>query len=129
MNNDLVDIGLIGDAVAVAAICQEVGSGGALLVCNGCRNIEALIAGHRYARRGGFRLAPAHVNTGDQAPGHHPELDLPVSVPVRIPAMAILSEHSAPGLETDRARATSNSVNCFRRRATKSGAGHRQTVE
>jgi hypothetical protein len=45
MNNDLVDVGLIGDAVVVAAICREVGSGGALLVCNGCRNIEALIAG------------------------------------------------------------------------------------
>jgi hypothetical protein len=45
MNNDVVDVGLIGDAVSVAAICQEVGSCGALLVCNGCRNIEALIAG------------------------------------------------------------------------------------
>jgi hypothetical protein len=45
MKDDLVDVGLIGDAVAVAAICQEVGAGGALLVCNDCRNIEALIAG------------------------------------------------------------------------------------
>ena len=45
MKDDLVDVGLIGDAVAVAAICQEVGAGGALLFCNDCRNIEALIAG------------------------------------------------------------------------------------
>ena len=45
MKNDLVDVGLIGDTVVVAAICHEVGSSGALLVCNGCRDIEALIAG------------------------------------------------------------------------------------
>jgi hypothetical protein len=45
MKDDLVDVGLIGDAVAVAAICQEVGASGALLVCNGSRNIEALIDG------------------------------------------------------------------------------------
>ena len=45
MKNDLVDVCLIGDTVLVAAICHEVGSSGALLVCNGCRDIEALIAG------------------------------------------------------------------------------------
>jgi hypothetical protein len=45
MKNDLVDVGLIGDTVVVAAICHELGSSGALLVCNGCRDIEALIAG------------------------------------------------------------------------------------
>ena len=45
MNNDLVDVGLIGDAATVAAICAEVSSSGSLLVCNGCRDIEAPIAG------------------------------------------------------------------------------------
>jgi hypothetical protein len=45
MKNDLVDVCLIGETVLVAAICHEVGSSGALLVCNGCRDIEALIAG------------------------------------------------------------------------------------
>ena len=43
--NDLVDVGLIGDAATVAAICAEVSSSGSLLVCNGCRDIEAPIAG------------------------------------------------------------------------------------
>ena len=45
MNKDLIDVRLICDAVALTAICQEVGSSGALLVCNRCRNIEAPIAG------------------------------------------------------------------------------------
>ncbi len=42
--NDLVDVGLVRDTAAVTAICAEVGSG-SLLVCNGCGDIEALIAG------------------------------------------------------------------------------------
>lgn len=45
MNNNLVDVCLIGDAATVAAICDELSSSGSLLVCNGCRDIEALITG------------------------------------------------------------------------------------
>jgi hypothetical protein len=36
---------LIGDAATLTALCAEVSSDGGLLVCNGCWDIEALIAG------------------------------------------------------------------------------------
>jgi hypothetical protein len=43
MEDDL-DVLFVRDTVAVSAICAEVGNG-SLLVCNGCADIEALIAG------------------------------------------------------------------------------------
>jgi hypothetical protein len=45
MKADLIDVGLVSDADMVAAICAEIRSGGRLLVCHGCGDIEALIAG------------------------------------------------------------------------------------
>jgi hypothetical protein len=45
MDNDLVDVGFIRDTATVAAICAEVSPDGSFLVCNGCGDIEALIAG------------------------------------------------------------------------------------
>jgi len=44
MDDDLVDVVFVRDTAAVTAICAEVGDG-TLLVCNGCGDIEALIAG------------------------------------------------------------------------------------
>jgi len=40
----LVDVVLVHDTAVVTAICAEVGNGN-LLVCNGCGDIEELIAG------------------------------------------------------------------------------------
>ena len=45
MDNDLVDVSFIRDAATIAAISAEVSSDGGFLVCNGCGDIEALIAG------------------------------------------------------------------------------------
>ena len=45
MDNDLVDVVLVRDTAAVTAICAEIGTDGTLLVCNGCGDIETLIAG------------------------------------------------------------------------------------
>jgi hypothetical protein len=39
-----VDVVFVRDRAAVTAICAEVGDG-TLLVCNGCGDIEALVAG------------------------------------------------------------------------------------
>ena len=44
MDDDLVDAFLVRDSATVTAICTEVGNDN-LLVCNGCGDIEALIAG------------------------------------------------------------------------------------
>jgi len=44
MDNDLVDVVFVRDMASLTAICAEVGDG-TLLVCNGCGDIEALIAG------------------------------------------------------------------------------------
>ena len=44
MDDDLVDVFLVRDLATVTAICAEVGDG-SLLVCNGCGDIEAPIAG------------------------------------------------------------------------------------
>ena len=44
MDDDLVDVFLVRDLATVTAICAEVGND-TLLVCNGCGDIEALIAG------------------------------------------------------------------------------------
>ena len=44
MDVDLVDVVLVRDTAAVTVICAVVGDG-TLLVCNGCGDIEALIAG------------------------------------------------------------------------------------
>ena len=45
MSSEFDGVGLIDDTATVAAICAEVSSSGSLLVCNGCRDIEAPIAG------------------------------------------------------------------------------------
>ena len=45
MSNDLVDVALIRDAGMVAAISAEACADGSLLICNGCGDVEALIAG------------------------------------------------------------------------------------
>jgi hypothetical protein len=45
MKSDLVDIALIRDLEIVAAICADIRSGGRLLICHGCADIEALIMG------------------------------------------------------------------------------------
>jgi len=44
MDDDLMDVVFVRDMAAVTAICAEVGDG-SLLVCNGCGDIEAPIAG------------------------------------------------------------------------------------
>jgi hypothetical protein len=45
MSHDLMDVAFIRDAVTVAAISAEVRANGSLLICNGCGDVEALIAG------------------------------------------------------------------------------------
>ena len=45
MNHYLVDVALIDNDAAVAAISAEVRAIGSLLICNGCGDVEALIAG------------------------------------------------------------------------------------
>jgi hypothetical protein len=45
MDNVLVDVSFIRDTATVAAICAEVSSDGGFLICNGCGDVEALIAG------------------------------------------------------------------------------------
>ena len=44
MDDDLMEVVFVRDMAAVTAICAEVGDG-SLLVCNGCGDIEAPIAG------------------------------------------------------------------------------------
>lgn len=42
---NLVDVGLLRDAETVAAIGAEIRASGRLLICHGCRDVEALITG------------------------------------------------------------------------------------
>lgn len=42
---DLVNIGLVRDMETIAAICADIRVAGKLLVCHGCGDLEALIAG------------------------------------------------------------------------------------
>ena len=44
MNTDLLEIGIISDKKAIAAICAELSSDGWLIACHACGDIEAPIA-------------------------------------------------------------------------------------
>ncbi len=37
-------VGFVRDSAIIADICAEIGSNGGLLICNGCGDIEAIIA-------------------------------------------------------------------------------------
>jgi hypothetical protein len=45
MNAELMDVSLINDAASVASVCADALADGTLLVCHGCGDVEALIAG------------------------------------------------------------------------------------
>jgi hypothetical protein len=45
VTSELVDVGLIRDAETVSGLSDEIRSGGKLLVCHCCGDVEALIAG------------------------------------------------------------------------------------